>query len=152
MVHSKCQKEAKMEDVNKRPFDFEEKESYTLDEVKNILGQHADFIEGGFKDRIGGLEGELAPYREQDKINRIDSMMPENANKEMKDDIITLAKIGDEDSDDEIKSKLADVVSSRKYLQVDNSDKKADEIAVKGKETTKQEPAKAEEDPVLKNL
>lgn len=100
----------------------EKLKSFGLDEaqikqVNESVDQLIESKNGELQSSHDELQGKLKPYLEKDRATQIASLLPENANKDMSDDIITLAKIEDGDDDETIKSKLEEVVSSREHMQ-----------------------------------
>ncbi len=101
--------------MDKRKFDFEEKETYSKQEVEAILGQHTTFIGADkLETEITSLKGELQPFKTKARNDKIKSLLPDNANTEMFDDILSLARIDKDDDDKIIAEKLSKTIESRK--------------------------------------
>ena len=119
-------------------FKYEKKETYTQEDLNNLLEQHSNFIEKNFKDYVNPEEynkivEELKPFKENERKSAISKHLPENAHPEATDDIIKLANISDEDDEETIKTKLADTVNSKKYLQnTQTADPQAEKTKVEG--------------------
>lgn len=43
-------------EINKRTFDYDQKESYTPEDVRSLLAQHQTFVEGGSKKELETLQ------------------------------------------------------------------------------------------------
>lgn len=109
--------------MNKREFEYDKKESYTQQEMDKILGENQKFVAAGFKGYVSEEDHnkvleELKPFKEEKRKSTIKGLLPKEANAEMFDDILALAKIGEDDDESAIKTKLADTIKDRNYLKL----------------------------------
>lgn len=66
--------------------------------------------------QLDALKGELAPYKAKERSEAISKFLPENLKEEFKDDLLTLAGITDEDSDEQIQTKVKEAFDKRPYM------------------------------------
>lgn len=89
----------------------------------------------------------LAPILKKERADKLLTLLPKTAKKDLASDIIALANISDEMDDDAIKAAFKDTVSSRTYLQaepVSTSEPKAETSSLFGQTQTKQESVKSD--------
>lgn len=63
------------------------------------------------------IDGELKPFKIQERNNKIKTLLPKDANVDMFDDIIALSKIDETDAEDIISKKLSETIATRDYLK-----------------------------------
>lgn len=106
-----------------RQFDYAKKETYTQADLDAIIAQHAGYLNvDKLQADLKALTEEVTPVRQAARKTKITGLLPKSANKDLLDDIMSLAGIAAEDSDDVIKSKLESTVKSRAFLQAPKAD------------------------------
>ena len=103
-------------------FKYGKKETYTQEDLDNILSQHTGYVEKGFKDFVSAEDfnkvvEELKPFKEAEQNKKITGLMPENANQGAINDIIAIANIQPEDDENAIKEKLSKTIADRPHFQ-----------------------------------
>lgn len=71
-------------------------------------------MQGDLQTALDDLKG----YKGKERSEKIKSLFPKDANLELADDILALAKIADEDTDEIISQKLTDTISKREFLKM----------------------------------
>ncbi len=127
------------------PFIYDKKESYSQADIDNLLEQHKGFVSKGYKDFVSKEDydkviEELKPFKTQARKEKIKTLLPDNANTEMFDDILSIASIDKEDNDDIIAEKLSKTIESRSWYQKEKETIIPPEIKTKTKIKKKEEP------------
>lgn len=97
--------------------------------------------------QLDTLKGELAPYKAKERSEAISKFLPKNVKEEFKDDLLTLAGITDEDSDEQVQAKIKEAFDKRPHMASEvkegdeNKDKTVEDPSV-GKTKTENQKTK----------
>lgn len=89
----------------------------------------------------------LAPILKKERADKLLTLLPKNAKKDLAEDIISLSGITDEMDDEAIKAALKDTVANRTYLQaepVSTSTPKVEESSLFGSSAPAEAPGKSD--------
>ncbi len=105
-------------------FIYDEKETYSQEDVKALLEQHSGFVSKGFKGYVSQEDhekvlSELKPFKSEARKKHIGSLVGELTSENLLGDAIALAGITEEDDDSIIKTKVSETIKSRPWLQKD---------------------------------
>lgn len=133
----------------KRQFEYTQKESYSADEVKDIISQHASFLgTEKISKELETVKGELAPFKEKARQTHLKTIAKGLTDDDKLGDAIALTKITDEMDDESIKSAISETINSRTWLQ-----KKDDAQMIENQKIAPEEKVeKVKENIKMKNL
>ena len=109
-------------------FFYDKKETYTQEEVDNLLAQHKNFVNKEFsktnesevkkiKDELEKVKQELIPYKQNEKTNHLLELGKDLTSEKQLKAAIKLADIKDDYDDEKIIQVITNVIKENDFLQ-----------------------------------
>ena len=138
-------------------FFYNKKETYTQEEVDNLLAQHQNFVKKEFiktnesevkkiKDELEKVKQELIPYKQNERTNHLLELGKDLTSVEQLKAAIKLADIKEDDDDKKVIESLTKIIKENSFLQ--NNTKLPDEGS---KVVKQQDQPKSQSDDIKKH-
>ncbi len=125
-------------------FIYKKAETYSQEDLDGILEQHFKFSTKQYANYVSPedvqrLKDELTPLKVEKRNSHITGLVKDLTDSDKINDAILLANISEDDTDEDITSKVSKVIEERNYLQKTVVD---DKESIKKKPIPKPEPEK----------